>query len=147
MAKDLNVSELNKLIARRFLLVWTPEGRSLVDDMTAPDFVFAYNSWQEVGQGAALFKQVLAQTHDSFPDMRIQADDLVAEGDRVVVRWTYEATHRNNVLFGIPPSGKRVRVSGVTFYRIVNQKIAEEIGFSDTMSLMLQLGAEPNAAL
>lgn len=144
MANDLNVSELNKLIAQRFLQVWTPEGRSLVDDMTAPDFAFAYNSWQEVGQGAALFKQILAQTHDSFPDMQIHAEDVVAEGDRVVVRWTYAASHRKNVLFGVPPSGKRVRVSGVTFYRIVNQKIVEELGFADTMSLMLQLGAEPD---
>lgn len=143
MSQDLSLQELNKLIARRFLKIWNAGGEPLVDDLAAPDILFSYSRLQEPMRGASLLKQVLAQTHDTFPDMRIEAEQVIAEGDKVVVYWTYLATHLNNVLFGVAPSGKRVEVSGVTLYRIVNQKVVEEIGLSDTMSLMLQLGAAP----
>jgi steroid delta-isomerase-like uncharacterized protein len=141
MSQDLSPQELNKLIARRFLKIWNAGGEALVDDLAAPDIVFSHSRLQEPMRGASLLKQVLAQTHDSFPDMRIEADEVLAEGDKVMVRWTYRATHRNNVLFGVAPSGKRVEVSGVSVYRIVNRQVVEEIGLSDTMSLILQLGA------
>lgn len=140
MSHELAPQELNKLVARRFLKIWNAGGEALVNDLAAPDIIFSHSRLQEPLRGASLLIQVLAQTHDSFPDMRMEADEVIAEGEKVVVRWTYQATHRKNVLFGVEPTGKRVQVSGVTLYRILNNKVVEEIGFSDTMSLMLQLG-------
>jgi predicted ester cyclase len=86
---------------------------------------------------------MLTQTSTSFPDMQITADELIAEGNKVVVRWTYTATHQQEEVFGIPPRGKRVRVPGITVYRIAAGKIVEEIGVADALSLMVQLGAGP----
>lgn len=120
MSHDLSPQEWNKLVAQRFLKIWNAGGEALVDDLAAPDIVFSHSRLQEPMRGASLLKQVLAQTHDTFPDMRIEAEDVIAEGDQVVVYWTYRATHRNNVLF-----------------------IVQEFGMADTMSLMLQLGALP----
>lgn len=146
MSSELSPIDLNKLIARRFLQVWTRSGQALVGDLAAPDIVFSYGTLQEPGRGIALYRQVIAQTLDSFPDLTISADEVLAEGEKVMVRWTYHATHRKNVLFGVPPSGKEVEVSGVTIYRIVNAQVVEEYGISDTTSLMQQLGALPVAA-
>ena len=141
MSHALSPLDWNKLIARRFLKIWNAGGEALVDDLAAPDILFSHSRLQEPMRGASLLKQLLAQTHDSFPDMRIEAEEVIAEGDRVVVYWTYYATHRNNVLFGVAPSGKRVQVSGVTLYRIANHRVVQEFGLADPMSLMLQLGA------
>ena len=146
MSQALSPLELNKIIARRFLKIWDAGGEALVHDLAAPDILFSHSRLQEPMRGAALLQQVLEQTHETFPDMRIEADDVIAEGAQVVVYWTYRATHRSNVLFGIAASGKRVQVSGVTLYRIENHKVVEEFAFSDTMSLMLQLGATPSRA-
>lgn len=146
MSHDLSPQEWNKLIARRFLKIWNAGGEALVDDLAAPDILFSHSRLQEPMRGANLLKQVLAQTHESFPDMRIEADEVIAEGEKVVVYWTYRATHRTHVLFGVAPSGKRVQVSGVTLYRIANNRVVHEFGMADTMSLMLQLGAVPASA-
>jgi steroid delta-isomerase-like uncharacterized protein len=143
---DLSPIELNKLIARRFLQVWTMNGEALARDLAAPDILFSYGTFQEPARGIALYRQVVAETLDSFPDLTISADEILAEGDKVTVRWTYHATHQKNVLFGVPPTGKEVEVSGITIYRIVNAQVVEEYGVADTLSLMLQLGAVPTAA-
>ena len=66
----------------------------------------------------------------------------MAEGDKVMVRWTYQATPQVEV-FGIPATGKQVRVSGMTVYRIPYGKVVEESGVIDNFSLMHQLGVIP----
>ena len=76
------------------------------------------------------------------PDLQITIDDLLAEGDTVTKRWTLHATHTGD-LYGIPPTGKRITVSGLELYRFANGKIAEcWLGY-DNLSLMQQLGVIP----
>ena len=67
---------------------------------------------------------------------------MIAEGDRVVVVWHYEGTHQQGEVFGMAPAGRRVRVAGVTTYRIAGGKVAEEYGVVDNLSLMQQLQAD-----
>jgi steroid delta-isomerase-like uncharacterized protein len=67
-------------------------------------------------------------------------EELIAEGDRVVERWTGRGTHRGEFQ-GIPPTGKQVAVPGVVFYRIRNGKIAEFRGSFDMLSMLRQFGA------
>lgn len=78
----------------------------------------------------------------AFPDLRATMTDLVAEGDRVVIRMIVEGTHRGP-LMGIPPTGKHVKWSLISLHRITNGKIAEHWGENDTMGLMQQLGVIP----
>ena len=136
----------NKAIARRFIQAWSAGGIGIIDELAAPDITVAYTHYPEPIHGAESFKQMLTQTFASFPDMRITVDELIAEGDKVAVRWTYSGTHQGEEVFGIPPTGKEVRVSGITVYRIADGKVVEESGLVDAFSLMLQLGAVPAPA-
>jgi steroid delta-isomerase-like uncharacterized protein len=66
-------------------------------------------------------------------------EDLIAEGDKVVGRWTFRGTHRGDFM-GIPPTGKKVSIMGIAIYRIARGKIAEAWVAWDAMGLMHQLG-------
>jgi steroid delta-isomerase-like uncharacterized protein len=132
----------NKTIARRFIQAWSAGGLDIVDELAAPNLTVSYSHFPEPLHGIESFKQILSQTYASFPDIQITADELMAEGDEVMVRWTYHATHQVEV-FGIPATGKQVRVSGMTVYRIPYGKVVEESGVIDNFSLMLQLGVIP----
>ena len=81
----------------------------------------------------------------AFPDWRSTPEELVAEGDRVVERWTGRGTHRG-AFQGIPATGKQVAVPGVVFYRIEGGRIAEFRGSFDMLSMLQQLGAGPALA-
>src|SRR5207249_3573521 len=78
----------------------------------------------------------------AFPDWYSTVEELVAEGDSVVERWTGRGTHRGPFQ-GIAPTGRQVEVPGVVFYRIQNGKIVEFRGSFDGLRLLEQLGALP----
>lgn len=135
-------TEQNKDIARRFLQAWNAGGLDVIDELAAPGFTVFYTHFPAPLPDAESFKQALRQTYASFPDIHITAEEIIAEGERVVVRWTYRGTHRQGELFGIPPAGREVQVSGITIYRIANGQVLEERGVVDNLSLMQQLGGE-----
>lgn len=80
----------------------------------------------------------------ALPDQKCECDDLVAEGDKVIGRYHFTGTHQS-ALFGIAPSGKRVRVEGIAIYRIDGGKLVECWYVSDALGLMQQIGAIPSA--
>jgi steroid delta-isomerase-like uncharacterized protein len=131
--------EDNKKIANQFLQAWNAGGEDQVDGLAHPEITVQYTHWGELVKGVDRFKDILRQTHHSFPDLQITLDRMVAEGERVVVWWTYVGTHQREVLFGVEPSGKRVKVSGITEYRIINGQVMEERGIVDNLGLMMQL--------
>jgi steroid delta-isomerase-like uncharacterized protein len=131
----------NKRIALQFLQCWTAGNTSVVDELAGPDFTVLYNSWPNKVHGAEAFKRILEQTFTYFPDMQIQANEVIAEGDKVVIHWTYQGTHQGGDLEGEEASGKRVQVSGFTIYRLASGKVVEETGMVDTHSLMAQINS------
>jgi steroid delta-isomerase-like uncharacterized protein len=80
----------------------------------------------------------------AFPDIKMTADDVVADGDMVAVRYTVRGTHQGELL-GIPATGRRVEVGGFDLMRFENGVIAEHWGLSDSMAMMQQLGVIPGA--
>jgi steroid delta-isomerase-like uncharacterized protein len=78
------------------------------------------------------------------PDLHITIDGLWAEGDMVTKRWTYHATHTGD-LSGLPPTGKRITMSGLELFRLEGGKIVECWLAYDNLSLMQQLGVIPVA--
>jgi steroid delta-isomerase-like uncharacterized protein len=90
-------------------------------------------------------KAVALAIRSAFPDWHSTPEEMLVDGDWVVERWTGRGTHRG-AFQGIPPTGKRVAVPGVVFYRIADGKIAEFRGQFDRLSLLEQLGAIPSAA-
>ena len=79
----------------------------------------------------------------SFPDLQVKTEDLIAEDDKVVERWTISGSFNGASFFGAPPNGKKFSVSGVSIYRIANGRIVEHWGEMDNLDLMQQLGMLP----
>jgi predicted ester cyclase len=78
----------------------------------------------------------------AFPDLRWVLDEVVAEGDKVVSRFTWTGTHRATFL-GIPPTGRKVTVKGVVIDRLAEGKMADSRILMDSLGLMQQLGVLP----
>jgi steroid delta-isomerase-like uncharacterized protein len=130
----------NKAIATRFAQVWAAGCLQIVDELAAPDIVVSYPFPPEPICGIEAFKAFLRQFVAALPDVTVAVDDMIAEGDKVAVRWTVRGTH-DGPLLGLPATGRRVQVSGFAFYRIIGGKVVEETGIGNTLGLMQQLGA------
>ena len=78
----------------------------------------------------------------AFPDLHITIDDVIAQGDVVAARFTITGTHDGD-LFGIPPTGKAVTVTGMDFMREAGGMFVEHWAVMDMMGLMGQLGVLP----
>ena len=78
----------------------------------------------------------------AFPDLHFTLEDVIGEGDRVVVRWTATGTHKAEVM-GVPATGKRVAVTGIEVSRFADGKLAETWVNWDALGLLRQLGAIP----
>ena len=92
--------------------------------------------------GAELLKEVFARLHRAFPDLHITVEDLIAEGDKVVVRNTVTGTHQGEYM-GLPPTGKSITYNEIFICRFASGRIAETWGVVDVLSQMRQLGAIP----
>ena len=134
--------EENKAIARRWMEeVWGKGSLAAVDELCAPDFV-----WHWAPPGVASdregYKQNVTMSFAPFADIRSTIEDMVAEGDKVVVRWTWRGTHKGEFM-GIAPTGKQVTLTGISIIRIAGGKIVEEWGEMDMLGWMQQLGVVP----
>jgi steroid delta-isomerase-like uncharacterized protein len=135
------MSEQTKTIARKvFEDVQSQGNLALVDEIVANDFVGHTPPADIHGPEGA--KQYDAMLREAFPDMQITVEDQIAEGDEVATRWTCRGTHEGEFQ-GLPPTGKRVTMSGLTVFRIANGKIVEGWSRPDLLGLLQQLGAVP----
>jgi steroid delta-isomerase-like uncharacterized protein len=87
-------------------------------------------------------RKSISAMRTAFPDIHYATDDILADGDRVVVRWTCTGTHRG-LFRGIPPTGKHITFIGINIYRLRDGKIVERWSVGDSLSLLQQLGAIP----
>jgi steroid delta-isomerase-like uncharacterized protein len=130
--------EQNKAIVRRYRLEVANEGKlDVVDEIFAATFTM---NGQEMTPES--FKQFIQMWHTACPDLEYTLEDLIAEGDQVVERWTARGTHKG-VLFGIPPTGKQITSTGILIHRIVDGKIVEFVEVADSLGVMQQLGVVP----
>ena len=95
--------------------------------------------------GADAIKEVFSRLLHAYPDLHLEIEDLVEEGDTVVMRDIVTGTHRGEHM-GIPPTGKSVEYSEIFVVRFADGRIAELSGIVDVLSQMKQLGAMPAAA-
>jgi predicted ester cyclase len=80
-----------------------------------------------------------------IPDLRVTIEEMVAEGDKVGARRSYESTHGGSC-WGVPPTGRQVRIGGISIFRLAGGKIAEHWKQLDRLTLMQQLGVIPAPA-
>lgn len=135
-------TEENKAIVRRMTDVFYNQGDiERADQFFAASYVHHDPASPQVRDLEGL-KEALRAFRAGCPDLHITTDELVAEGDKVLKRWTYHATHTGN-LSGLPPTGKRIMMTGLELFRLANGKIAESWLAYDNLSLMQQLGIIP----
>jgi steroid delta-isomerase-like uncharacterized protein len=113
------------------------------DEIYSPDLVGHFSGMPPVG--IDMHRQFGLATFQAFPDLKRPVEDLVAEGDKVVARWSSVGTHQGDFQ-GIPPSGKEVSTTGITIFRLADGKIVEEWSESDMLGLLQQVGAFPAPA-
>jgi len=134
-------TETNKAIIRRCTeQVWNEQRRELWEEFCAENVV---HNGIPAGPGLEGMKEGYDMSLNAFPDIQITIDDAIAEGDKVVARWTMRGTHQG-ALLGIPGSGKQVTQSGVAIYRLANAQIVELWFHPDSLGLMQQLGVVPS---
>src|SRR5438105_8464992 len=135
--------EQNKAIVRQWIEEgWNKGNPALIDELYAPDVVQTDpNSPFPVTSSAAL-KAYVGSYLNAFPDLRFTIEDLLAEGDKVLWRFTSHGTHKGP-LGPLPATGKTGTVTGMALFRLAHGRIAEVWVNVDVLGLLQQLGAIP----
>ena len=133
-------TEANKAIVRRYREIYNTGNLDTLGDVLAHDFV-GHNMLPGLPPGMAGVLALQQGTMATWPDLHVVTDDLIAEGDQVVERWTQTQTHTGAAVFGVPAqSGKKVRTTGISIYRMANGKIVEHRAEMDFFGVLAQLG-------
>lgn len=136
------MSEKNKAIARKFYKMFELGDPGLADEVVASDYVNhnavpgSINGIQGVKEFVSIFKNV-------FPDIQFNIEDQIAEGDKVVTRYTISGTHQGE-FFGVSATGKQVKWTAMATMVVPNGKIQEVWLNWDQWGLMQQLGVVPS---
>ncbi len=138
------LSETNKTVSRRFFEeVFSKGNLNVLDEIIAKDHVNSGpGTISGLPNGPEGTKQFVTAYRSAFPDLRLTIEEQIAEGDKVVTRWTGHGTHQGE-LAGLPATGKSTTVTGIVVDRLVNGKIAESWGIFDEFGMMQQLGVIP----
>ena len=137
------MSEVNKTIVRRlFEEVWNKGNLSVADELFTPNCEHHDASSPDFGRGPESEKKRATLYRTAFPDLRLTIEDIIAEGETVIARWSCRGTHKGD-LSGIAPTGKQVTISGVSIARFSGSKMAEGWINWDALGLMQQLGVAP----
>lgn len=131
--------EGKRLYTRLATEVLNGKNLDVVDELIARDFV-EHVAGEARRTGVEGFKAARRRRNAVFPDWSVRVDDLIAEGDKVVVRATGSGTHHGEFM-GIPPTGRRVSVTWIAIYRVKDGKLAEHWQNLDELGLLKQLGA------
>jgi len=120
----------NKELVRRFYKeVYVDWNMSRADEVLSPQFMS--HDWPEGGPtGPKAFRNYYSAIRSAVPDARYEVDDLIAEGNRVVVRWRMVGTHKG-AFHGIAPTGRPIVLKGIAIYRVEAGKLMERWVVSD----------------
>lgn len=138
--------EQNKSIVHRWVEGgWNGGNLALVDELYTDDYMIHDPSAPNFPGGQAAFKQFVTTLRTGFPDIHMTIEEIMAEGDKVVWRWSVTGTHQGE-LMGIPPTGKSIQLSGIVISRFTQGKWAEDYVNWDTLGMLQQIGAVPAMA-
>jgi len=133
-------TEENKAIARRLIEeAWNQGNLDVVDELMAPDHVPHHSLVGQQPPSRELYKQFIVRTRTAFPDLHATVEDQIAEGDKVVTRWSVQGTHRG-MFRGHSPTGNQMTITGIVIDRIIDGKVVEGWMEMDSHDQMQQLG-------
>jgi steroid delta-isomerase-like uncharacterized protein len=127
-----------ELSRRIFEDVWNRKNLNAIDDLISADYIH-HDANSPAASGIDGYKQFVNYYMNAFPDAHFTIDDAFTDGQSEVTRWTVVGTHEGE-LAGIPRTGRRFSVTGISIARIANGKIIESWNNWDALGLMQQLG-------
>jgi steroid delta-isomerase-like uncharacterized protein len=137
-------AETNKIVMSRFLEFINTASESLAQELISPAAIFHVPGSPEPMRGPAGYLAIIGMMRGGFPDIQWTLEETVAEGDKVAARFTMRGTHRGT-FFGVPPTGKMIKVQAMNIYRLSDGQFVEEHGQPDMLGLLQQIGAVPAA--
>lgn len=135
-------SENKELVRRLIQEVWSDGNLEAVDELLTADCVRVEPNEETAFRGQQAFKERVKFFRGGFPDLTVEIDDIVAEGNKVGIRWTARGTHKG-ALGDVPASNNYFETPGCGILQIRDGKIFEEIESWDTLGFMQQLGVVP----
>jgi steroid delta-isomerase-like uncharacterized protein len=140
------MSEQNKKVVDQFIQALFTRGElTAVDDYLAPDFVDHNPTIPGQRGDRESMRSASQMFRAAFPDWHSRIDDLLADGDKVIERFTAGGTHQGPLMH-IQPTGRTVTLSGINIFRLHDGKIAERWGILDQQALMQQIEAPRSPA-
>ena len=134
-----SVPEDSKAVTRRLIEeLFNTGNQEIADEVLATDYVDHSPSHPDL-PGLENLKRAVGEWRVAFPDTHNVIEDIVAEGDKVAVRWTTHATHRGEFM-GIAATGKRIAVTSFGIFRLSGGKIVESWDTFNVVEMMQQLG-------
>ena len=134
--------ELKKEAMSRFVKFINTADSQLAKELISPEAVFHVPGRAEPMRGPEGYLAIIGMMRSGFPDVQWALDELILDEDKVAARFTMTGTH-HGVFFGVPPTGKPIRVKAINIYHFLNAQIIEEYGQPDLLDLMQQIGALP----
>jgi steroid delta-isomerase-like uncharacterized protein len=127
-----------KALAEKSIEVWNGGSLSLFDEILSSEYVYHGSDAIDI-IGIDAYKENVISIRTGFPDFKVTLNELIITGDKGVVRWTMTGT--NTGPFGeLPPTGKKMSVSGVDISHVVDGKISEVWQYYNQAALLIQLG-------
>lgn len=138
------MSEDNKAAARAFFDAWNTGDLDTLDELVAADAVDhdPYNPF--ASEGLEGLKKTIAMYREAFPDINMSVEDQIAEGDKVVTRWSATGTHQGEIM-GFAATHNSNTTTGIGIDRFEDGKVVEAWNNWDTLGMMQSIGAVPEA--
>ena len=136
------MSEQNKALVRKVMKeVWQNGNIAVIDDYYSNEYV-SHSSQPGIPEGREGVKVFTGILQNAFSNDSLTIEDQMAEGDKVVTRWSSSSKHTGEFM-GVPATGNQVQVTGIDVSRIAGGKIVESWGEADMIGMMQQIGAIP----
>ena len=136
-------AEQNKALMRRMVEeIFNQGNMDMLGEFMAPEYVEREKLPPGVASDREGAKRMTVMLRKAFPDFKATIEDIIAEGDKVVVRMTWSGTQTGKFM-GIPPTGKSVSFGVIDILRFSGDKMVEHWGIPDRLAMMQQLGVFP----
>jgi steroid delta-isomerase-like uncharacterized protein len=135
----------NIAIVRKFFEVGPSKGDIAAADALLHAEFTLHTPLPTPGPGIEEMNNVITTCRAAIAGLQVTIDDIMADGNRVIARFTARGTH-NGEFMGVPPTGKAITLTAIEIFRIKDGKIAELWGEVNMMGLMQQLGMLPGSA-
>jgi predicted ester cyclase len=134
--------EANTAAVRKFWDGINTHRLEYLDEVCTTDFINHDPNLPNPHADLPTTKQLVGGILAGFPDLHSAEDDLIAAGDKVVVRRTFHGTH-TGAFMGIAPTGKKITYTGIFIAHLTGGKVSEQWVNADNLSILQQLGVIP----